>query len=242
MSERRSARSLMRHRSSSTRTAGGRSAGRRVQSGSPRTIAASVSVMSSPSKALCAREHLVEHAAERPDVGAPIDRAALAPAPGSCSAAVPRIIPIAVAGGRHRGRVGRRSCSGRAPGESSPSIALREAEVEHLHLAVGGDLDVRGLQIAMDDAAARALPRARRRSAGRSRAPRRPASRRRFRSLGQRPRRRRAPGRGTLDPCASSSAVDRRDVRMIERREHLRFALEAGQRGRRPARTTRAAP
>ena len=38
------------------------------------------------------------------------------------------------------------------PAAASGSRELREAEVEHLHDAVRRDLDVRGLQIAMDDA------------------------------------------------------------------------------------------
>ena len=45
----------------------------RVQSGSARTTAASVSVMSSPANARVPGEHLEQHRAERPDVGALVD-------------------------------------------------------------------------------------------------------------------------------------------------------------------------
>ena len=45
---------------------------------------------------------------------------------------------------------------------------LRQPEVEHLHRAVGPHLDVGGLEIAVDDALARARPRGPRRSASRS--------------------------------------------------------------------------
>ena len=58
--------------------------GSAVQSGSRSQHAASVSVTSSPSNARCARQHLVEHDAERPDVGALVDGSALAPAPAPC--------------------------------------------------------------------------------------------------------------------------------------------------------------
>ena len=38
-----------------------------------------------------------------------------------------------------------------------------------------------------------------------------------------------APSRARVEPSASLEAVDRRDVRMVERREHFRFALKASQ-------------
>ena len=52
----------------------GRVRGQAVQSGSRSMTAASVSVVVAPPKAATAGEHLVEHAAERPDVGALVDR------------------------------------------------------------------------------------------------------------------------------------------------------------------------
>ena len=90
------------------------------------------------------------------------------------------------------------------------------------------ELDVGRLQIAMDDARARARPRAPRRSGARSPAPRRSA---------------RAAARsdrasvGAVDqlhhertaPAVLLEAVDLGDVRMIQRREQLRLALEARQ-------------
>ena len=68
---------------------------------------------------------------------------------GAMYAAVPRIIPACVIAGvvivgdmRHV----------RAAPSPRRLHRLRQPEVEHLHRAVGAHLDVRGLQIAMDDA------------------------------------------------------------------------------------------
>ena len=51
-------------------------AGKAVQSGSRSRIAAMVSETVSPANAQAAGQHLVQHAAERPDVGALVDRLA----------------------------------------------------------------------------------------------------------------------------------------------------------------------
>ena len=64
-------------------------------------------------------------------------------------AAVPRIIPASVP----RVIVGEWETSAEdVPPDAVAGPGLRQAEVEDLHLAVGGQLDVRGLQVAMDDA------------------------------------------------------------------------------------------
>ena len=103
---------------------------------------------------------------------------------------------------------------------------LRQAEVEHLHGAVGPHLDVGGLQVAMDDALSCAASSASAicRAIG-------SAS-----SSGIGPRDRSAsvsPSTSSMTsaerPPALLEAVDRGDVRMVQRREDLRFALEAGE-------------
>ena len=97
-----------------------------------------------------ARQHLVQHAAERPDVAALVRLASL------------RLLRRHVRGraeqdahaGHHGGRRDRGESAARRRGRQ-PAVAsreLRQTEVEHLDRAVGRDLDVRGLQVAMDDA------------------------------------------------------------------------------------------
>ena len=66
--------SFCRHARSSLADARRDVGGQRVQSGSRSSTRASVSETSSPAKGRVAREHLVQHAAERPDVGALVDR------------------------------------------------------------------------------------------------------------------------------------------------------------------------
>jgi len=97
-----------------------------------------------------ARQHLVQHHAESPDVGAPVHGL---PA---------RLLRRHVGGGakddagaraRVRQRRGLREIDGGGPalrGFARPG--LREAEIQHLDLAVGRQLDVRRFQVAVDDA------------------------------------------------------------------------------------------
>ena len=104
--------------------------------------------------------------------------------------------------------------------------SLRQAEIEHLHLVVGGDLDVGRLEVAMDDSCfVRFLERLRNL----------PGNGERF---GERDR---APPNPLLQGLAGHEfhhqevaavrffdAVDRGDVWMIQRGQHARFALEPG--------------
>ena len=73
MSRRRAFGSFVRQRSSRRRSSRGVFGGKRVQSGSRSITRARTSVTSVAVERAPAGEHLVEHAAERPDVGAPID-------------------------------------------------------------------------------------------------------------------------------------------------------------------------
>ena len=169
-----------------------------------------------------AGQHLVQHAAERPDVGALVDAPARAPVPGSCSAAVPRIMPPSVAGDADRGAARARSAPARrlAPARSrGPST-----------VPVGRDLDVRRLR----DRGARCLARAR------LRARRRSAARWRMRGLDVGRAAPRASRSASVSPSTSSrtsaahasrfvDAVNGGDVRVIQRGEHARLALEAGE-------------
>ena len=166
---------------------------------------------------------LVEHAAERPDVGPAIHRLAarlLGAHVGRRAEDRAGVGRMHAQRRRHRQRRGLR-------------IALEhlgEAEVEHLHLAVGRDLDVCRLQISVDDTFVMSglqrigdLPRhieclAYGESGGCPRAmPQALLECLAFNQLEN-------DADGTVDPFET---VDRRDVRMIERGEELRFALEA---------------
>jgi hypothetical protein len=95
-----------------------------------------------------AGEHFIDDAAERPDVGSPVDRLPLG------------LLGAHVGGGAqddagHRPQRGDRRRHARiAPRLSAARDRverLRKAEVQHLDLAVGSDLHVRGLEIAVDD-------------------------------------------------------------------------------------------
>ena len=104
---------------------------------------------------------------------------------------------------------------------------LGQAEVEHLDHAIGRDLDVGRLQIAMDDALLVRrferlgdLPRNRHRLVQRQRPAGDPIGQRLALDQFEDQRMRLA---AVLEP------VNRADVRMVERGQHLRFALEAGQ-------------
>ena len=100
-------------------------------------MAASVIEVSSPLKVDVSREHLVEQAAERPDVGALIDGFAS----GLLGTHVRRRAEHH-SGLRHRWRRergGPRSC------EIARVERFRQAEVQDLDRAIGPDLDVGGL-------------------------------------------------------------------------------------------------
>ena len=126
--------------------ASGRAA--RVQSGSRSRMRAIRSDTVSPANAGRPVEALEQHAAERPDVGAPVDRRAAR----LLGAHVGRgAEDHARAGSRRRVMVGEFDEVGVEP--ASDRIALGEAEVEHLHRARGREHDVAGLEIAVDDAA-----------------------------------------------------------------------------------------
>ena len=95
-----------------------------------------------------AGQHLVYEAAEGPEIRALVDG-----------------LPAGLLG-RHIGRGpedhphisdGRRGDRGKDPGRADRSWlgvadGLRQAKIQHLHRAIGSDLDVRRLQIAVDDA------------------------------------------------------------------------------------------
>ena len=107
-------------------------------------------------------QHLVEDAAERPDVGARVDRQ---PA---------RLLGTHVRGRAedHAGASSRRGDGGLSSGPGRISLErLCQAEIEHLDEAIRATFDVGRLQVAMDDAfLVRSLERARQ-SAPRRRAP-----------------------------------------------------------------------
>ena len=111
-------------------------------------------------------------------------------------------------------------------------VGLGQAEVQHLHLAVGRDLHVRGLQVAMDDAVLvgllerlRDLLRDGERFVEWDRAALQPV--REVLALDEF-HREEVDARGVVERGALE-AVDVGDVRVIERREQLGLALEARQ-------------
>ena len=148
MSAMRCRRSFARHRRSSVRIAAGTSAGSAAQSGSPRSTAASVSLTSSPSKRTIAGEHLVQHTAKRPHVTPLVRRPSLRLLRRHVRR---RAENHAGVGHLRRRRDRRRGRDVSRAGRGVRVRELREAEVEHFHHAVRRDLDVRGLQVAMDD-------------------------------------------------------------------------------------------
>ena len=139
-------------------------------------------------------------------------------------AAVPRIMPACVIAGVVI--VGDCDTLGRRRGRRLQRLG--QPEVEHLHGAVRPHLDVRGLQIAVDDAL---LVRGFERLGdllARSAAPHQPESvPRAIRSASVGPSTSSItsarPPAGSLDP------VDRRDIRMVQRREDCGLALEPGE-------------
>ena len=141
-------RSLSRHPRSRATRAGDTFAGNAVQSGSPRSTAASVSEMSSPSNARLSRHHLEEHAPEGPDVTALIRRTTL----GLFGAHVRRRAQNHAHPGHHRRRGDGRRRRGVCASGGHRFEGLRQAEVQHLHDAIGPHFHVGGFQIAMNDA------------------------------------------------------------------------------------------
>ena len=97
-----------------------------------------------------AGEHLVEHDAEGPDVGATIRR----PAARLLRRHVGGGAEDEAGGGAGAGEGGRLREGRRAAGTGVvvPAPRLGEAEVEHLDLSVGRQLHVRRLEVAVDDA------------------------------------------------------------------------------------------
>ena len=184
---------------------------------------------SSPVERAAARQHLVQHAAEGPDVGALVHRLAA------------RLLRRHVRRGAED-HAHAASCAGDViVGESSRSPTVWRRRAEPPAPWPGRSrapspcrrrvtLMLAGFEIAMDDAPARARPRALRRSAARSRSASSIASRaaRDALATGRRPRP--APSRARRTPPCLLEAVDVRDVRMIERREHLRLALKRASR------------
>ena len=167
-----------------------------------------------------AGEHLVEHAAEGPDVRAAVDGLAA------------RLLRAHVAGGaeqharlRHRERGRVRGLGVLRPGERVGVERLGQAEVEHLDAAVAVDHDVRGLQVAVHDALlVRGLERLGdpEREAGRLL---------RLERAALQPGGERLAGRELHHEEALAVAlletVDAGDARVGQRREHARLALEA---------------
>ena len=138
---------------------------------------------------------------------------------GAMYAAVPRIMPIAVIAGEAKGRRIRR-----VPAAGCRLRTSGQAKVQHLHDAIGPDLDVGRLQVAVDDAGVVRgferqgdLMRDGQRLVGRDRALRD--------AVGK---------RGPFDQFEHErhlavlllETVDGRDVRVVERGQDLGFALE----------------
>jgi hypothetical protein len=171
-----------------------------------------------------AREHLEEHDAESPDVGPPVDREPL------------RLLGRHVGGGAedhpvHRGAHGQRRRLGevrdraRARRGSGGIHGLGKPEVEDLDLPLDGRLDVLGLEVAMDDPLLVGLLQ-RLGDLARDGETFPPRQGSRLETIRQR-----RPLDQVHDERAHAvrffEAEDRRDVRMVELGEELRFALEA---------------
>ena len=144
MSCRRCRASLARHRCSRRVTAGGRSAGNTLQSGSWVRIAEIVSEIVSRAKAGPPGQHLVQHATEGPDVGALVER----PAASLFGAEIRRRPEDDAVDGACGGQCRRLHQAGR---RAVAVDEFGEPEVEHLHGTRRGEHDVCRFQIAMDD-------------------------------------------------------------------------------------------
>ena len=184
----------------------------------------------SPANKRSAGQHLVQHDPERPDVRPLVDRHAAAPAPAPCTppcrgslpAASRRASASATAASVERASRARRR-------DRAGSIAFASPKSRTLTLPSIGRLDVLRLQIAVDDPLLVRLFERLRRS-GR-------ASSRGSQSMESSPPPSRSASVGPSTssitsarvPPARFEPVDRGDVRVIELREELRFALEPGQ-------------
>ena len=176
-----------------------------------------------------ARQHLVQHDAERPDVGPPVDRLAASLLGRHVRRRAEDHSRLRAE--RHRRRVGDVGRGSRGEGVER----LREAEVQNFDLALRVDLHVRWLQVPVDDALlvrdfqclSNLFP-DRKRLVDRNRSRFDPVLQRLALDELEDER---------LDGGRFLHTVDRRDVRMIQRRENARFALEPGERapGRRKA-------
>ena len=114
-----------------------------------RSTSARVWEMVSPSNSALARQHLAQHHAERPDVGALVDRLARAPAPAPCRPPCRGSRPPRRRG--HR-RASASSSASTADAPAPGAIALARPKSSTFTVPSAPDLDVRRLQIAMDDA------------------------------------------------------------------------------------------
>ena len=170
-----------------------------------------------------AGEHLEQDAAEGPHVGAPVHRLA----PRLLGAHVSRGAddhPGQRAGGSHRGQAGRLG----ARGLDRTDHRLRQAEVQNLDRVVGQELDVGGLEVAVHHAlVVRRLQRRGDLGGNGQRVvqvQRAPAGDPRFQRLAlQKLHRQEVHVFQLVQP------VDRRDVRVVERGQQPRLALEPRQ-------------
>ncbi len=204
-------------------SAGGISARVRLNSGgSSLRIAVIVSAAVSRCERAPARQHFVQHGAEREQVAPPIHNL---PADLLGRHVADRTHDCAGIGDARRAQ-GRLAC--RAAGtQVRGRHRAREAKVENLHLTVVQDENVLGLQVAMDDP----LVVCRRKAAGHLNGT--------FRRLADRERAARQAFtqrlaieqfHGRIDqPVVSAEIEDRQDVRMRKRGDRFRFALEPRQ-------------
>ena len=211
--------------SSCRRTAACRPAARPVEVASVST-AARVRRPCPPREQPRARQHLVEHDAERPDVGALVDGFAARLLGRHVARRCRESRPCWVAAGDSVGELREAA----APVACTGAERLGQPEIQHLHRAVVATLMLAGLRsrwtmpCSCAASSASAICRAMRQR------------------LVDRDRRRRSRRSARVGPSTSSitsaracvrrrllDAVDLRDVRMVERRQRLRFALEATQ-------------
>ena len=210
--------SRSRQRTSSRRMLAGVDAGNAFQAGVSRSTAVKRVGHVVAAEGTAAREHLIQHAAERPDVRALVDRLA-SPARAPCRRRY----------GDHTRSGHRRRRDRGCIHEGAPLASIQvpsPVKVQHLHGAIGPHFDVGRLQIAMDDA---------RFVGGFERVRDLPCDRQRFvernGSAGD-PIRRVGPStssmtRARVMPDSSTPWIAA--MRMIQRGQHLRFALESGE-------------